>query len=69
MSDDFSKKILEAHARSFHRAFERAVRTGTALVFSRNGKIVEVKPPYRYKLVPIPPPPRKKLSNLKTTLY
>jgi hypothetical protein len=63
MSDDFSKKILEAHARSFHRAFETAVRTGTALVFSRDGKIVEVKPPYRYKLVPIKPTKKKRLKG------
>ena len=65
MSSDLSKLILEAHERSFQRAFETAIRTGTALVFSRNGKIVEVKPPYRYELVPIEKkkrsiPPRKK---------
>jgi len=60
MSDDLSKYILEAHERSFQRAFETAVRTGTALVFSRNGKIVEVKPPYRYELVPIKPAKKKK---------
>ena len=63
MADDLSKYILEAHERSFHRAFETAVRTGTALVFSRNGKVVEVKPPYRYELVPIKPARRKKKSN------
>lgn len=60
MNDDFSDKILKAHARSFQRAFETAVRTGTALVFTRNGKIVEVKPPYRYELVPIKPSSKKK---------
>ena len=53
MGSELSELILKAHARSFQRAFETAVRTGTALVFSRNGKIVEVKPPYRYELVPI----------------
>ena len=53
MSNNLSELLLEAHERSFQRAFETAVRTGTALVFSRNGKIVEVKPPYRYELVPI----------------
>jgi hypothetical protein len=53
MNDDFSEKILRAHARSFQRAFETAVRTGTSLVFARDGEIVEVKPPYRYELVPI----------------
>ncbi len=53
MNDDLNKCILAAHKRSFQRAFETAVRTGTALVFSRNGKVVEIKPPYRYELVPI----------------
>jgi hypothetical protein len=60
MSSELSKFILEAHERSFHRAFETAVRTGTALVFSRKGKIVEVKPPYRYELVPIKPAKKKR---------
>ncbi len=60
--DDFDEILLKAHQRSFQRAFETAVRTGTALVFTRNGKVVEVKPPYRYELVPIKPKkrPRKK---------
>ncbi|HSX25483.1 MAG TPA: hypothetical protein VLE89_00560 [Chlamydiales bacterium] len=63
MSKDLSELILEAHARSFQRAFETAVRTGTALVFSRNGKIVEVKPPYRYELVPIKPAKKKRAGT------
>lgn len=53
MSDNFNEMVLEAHKRSFQRAFETAVRTGTSLIFSQDGKIVEVKPPYRYKLVRI----------------
>ena len=60
MSDDLGKYILEAHERSFQRAFETAVRTGTALVYSRNGKIIEEKPPYRYELVPIKPAKKKR---------
>lgn len=60
MSDDFNEKVLRAHERSFQRAFETAVRTGTALVFTRNGKVVEIKPPYRYELVPIKPAAKKK---------
>jgi hypothetical protein len=60
MNDDFNEMILKAHERSFKRAFETAVRTGTALVFTRNGKIVEIKPPYRYELVPIKPESKKK---------
>lgn len=59
MKDDLIEQVIEAHARSFQRAFETAVRTGTALVFERNGKIVEVKPPYRYELVPIKSVKRK----------
>lgn len=65
MSDDLSKYILEAHERSFQRAFETAVRTGTALVYSRNGKIIEEKPPYRYELVRIKPA-KKKSSSART---
>lgn len=62
MSDDLGKYILEAHERSFQRAFETAVRTGTALVFSRNGKIIEEKPPYRYELVSIKPAKKKRFT-------
>jgi len=52
MNDDLIEMVLKAHKKSFQRAFETAVRTGTALVFARDGKIVEIKPPYRYELVP-----------------
>lgn len=45
--------LLAAHKRSYQRAFETAVRTGTALIFSRNGKIVRVKPKFKYVMVPI----------------
>ncbi len=64
MKDDFIEMLLKAHKKSFKRAFETAVRTGTALVFARNGKIVEVKPPYRYALVPIKPSGKKKSKIL-----
>ena len=60
MGKDLNELILEAHEKSFQIAFETAVRTGTALVFSRNGKIVEIKPPYRYELVPIKPAKKEK---------
>jgi hypothetical protein len=53
MKDDLMEMALKANKRSFQRAFETAVRTGTALVFVRDGKLVEFKPPYRYELVPI----------------
>lgn len=60
MDIDINELVLKAHKKSFKRAFEMAVRTGTALVFAKNGKIVEVKPPYRYELVPIKSTNRKK---------
>ncbi len=53
MKDDLREQILLAHKRSFQRAFETAVRTGTAMIFEKDGKIVEYYPPYRYELVPI----------------
>ena len=59
MKDDLIEQVIEAHSRSFQRAFEIAVRTETALVFERDGKIIEVKPPYRYELVPIKSAKRK----------
>ena len=64
MGDDLTEMILKAHERSFKRAFEVAVRTGTALVYERNGKIVEIRPPFRYELVPIKPT-RKKKSKIQ----
>ena len=60
MTKDLTRLILEAHERSFQRAFEIAVRTGTDLIFSRNGKIIRVKPPFRYELVPIKQTKKKK---------
>lgn len=63
MEDDFMETLLKAHERSFQRAFEVAVRTGTSLVFSKNGKIVKVKPPYRYELVKIEPTKKKKAKK------
>jgi len=60
---DIDAIILDAHKRSFERAFETAVRTGTALVFMRNGKIVKEKPKYEYVLRPIKK--RKKRKSAK----
>ncbi len=63
MNDEINEIILKAHKRSFKRAFDLAVRTRTALVFNRNGKIVEVKPPYKYELVPIKSAKKKKSEH------
>ena len=66
MSDDLNDIILEANQRGYERAFETAVRTGTALVYSRNGKIIEEKPPYRYELVPIKSAKKKRFTARRT---
>lgn len=63
MNDDLNEVILEANEKSYQTAFETAVRTGTALVYSRDGKIIEEKPPYRYELVPIKPAKKKRPAN------
>lgn len=65
MKDDINEMILQAHRGSYRRAFETAVRTGTALVIARNGKIVEIKPPFRYEMVPIKPAAKKKKLRKK----
>lgn len=65
MNDNLTEMIIQAHKESFQVAFETAVRTGTALVFARDGKIVEIKPPFRYELVPIKPAKKKKSKPRK----
>jgi hypothetical protein len=69
MDDDLIDIILEANQRSYQIAFETAVRTGTALVYSRNGKIIEEKPPYRYELVPIKPSKKKRAVTRRKKKY
>ncbi len=65
MSEDLMEAVLRAHKESFRVAFETAVRTGTALVVFRNGKLIEVKPPYRYELVPIKPSRKRKAPRVR----
>jgi hypothetical protein len=50
---DILEIMLAAQEKSYEIAFETAVRTGTALIFNQNGKIVEIKPPFKYVMVPI----------------
>lgn len=51
--ENINDVILKAHPLSYQRAVEAAIRTGTALVVMRNGKLVKVKPPFKYVLVPL----------------
>ncbi len=63
MKDDFMETLLKAHERSFQRAFEIAVRTGTSLIYTQDDKLVKIKPPYRYELVKIEPTKKKKAKK------
>lgn len=65
MKDDLMEQVIKAHKRSFQRAFETAVRTGTALVLEIDGKIIEATPPYRYELVPTEPAKKKPTTRQK----
>ena len=62
--NDFHALVIVACERAYQIAFERAVRTGTALIFEKDGQIEEYYPPYKYVLVPIKSP-NKKGSSLK----
>ena len=63
MKDDFMNQVLAAHKRSYRRAFETAVRTKTALIFEKDGKIIKERPPFRYELRPIKSTKKRKLST------
>jgi hypothetical protein len=62
---DIFKIILRAHKRSIEKAIDTSIRTGTSLVVEKNGKIVKIKPKFKYVLVPIEAkkkkPSRKKI--------
>lgn len=50
---DINEILLEAHKRGQKRAIEISIRSGVPLVVSIHGKIVNIKPKYKYVLVPI----------------
>ena len=60
MEDDLMAMVLEARRQGVQVAFETAVRTGTALIVVRNGRLAKIKPPFRYEMVPIKPSQQKK---------
>jgi hypothetical protein len=57
---DINQLLLQVHKLSAERAVDTAIRTGTSLIEYRNGKIVKVKPKFKYVLVPIKTPKKKK---------
>ncbi len=52
-SADIIQLLLDGHQRGIELAKERSIRTGVPLVVEKNGKIVELKPKYKYIKVPI----------------
>lgn len=45
--------LLEAHRRGIEMAIDQSIRTGVPLVIEKNGKIIKVKPKFKYVKVPI----------------
>ena len=52
-SPDINELLLEAHKRGIELAKDISIRTGVPLVIEKNGKIIELKPKYKYVRVPI----------------
>lgn len=45
--------LLEAHRKGVEFAIDLSIRTGVPLVYEKDGKIIEVKPRFKYIKVPI----------------
>lgn len=58
---DIMQIMINAQRKAYQAALETAIRTGTSLVVTRNGKLVEIKPKYKYVLVPIKSSKKKKV--------
>ena len=61
---DVNQLILKAHKLSVKRAIDVAARTNTRLVVWIDGKIVKIKPDYKYVRVPTTPKRRSKSPRL-----
>lgn len=59
---DIQDILLEAHRRGVEQAIDLSIRTGVPLVVMKNGKIKEVKPKFKYVLVPIKSTKAKRTS-------
>lgn len=62
---DFFETWLKGIKKGYKLALETSIRTGVPLVFEKNGKIIEVKPKYKYIKVPIKPTQKKSKSIKK----
>jgi hypothetical protein len=50
---DVNELLLEAHRRGVEQAVDMSIHTGVPLVIERKGKILELKPDYKYVKVPL----------------
>jgi hypothetical protein len=50
---DINELLLEAHKRGIELAIDTSIRTGVPLVVEKDGKIIEIKPKFKYVRVPI----------------
>lgn len=57
---NINEVFLEAHQRGVKQAIDLSIRTGTSLVIEKDGVITEIKPKYKYILVPIQPAKTKR---------
>lgn len=51
--NDTFELFLSAHRKGVEKAIDDSIRTGVPLVVLQDGKIVEIKPKYKYIRVPI----------------
>lgn len=50
---DFFELWVKGLKKAYQLATEVSIRTGVPLVVAKNGKIIEIKPKYKYVKVPI----------------
>jgi hypothetical protein len=50
---DIIEILLQAHKKSLELAIDTSIRTGVPLVVAKGGKIIKIKPKYKYVRVPI----------------
>ncbi len=55
--------MINSQKKAYQAAVETAIRSGTSLVVMRKGKLVEIKPKYKYVLVPIKSAKKKKVAK------
>jgi hypothetical protein len=57
--------IIKSQEKAYQTALETAIRSGTSLIGTRKGKVVKIKPKYKYVLVPIKASKKRKVSRKK----